>query len=159
MIGVSVNDPVARPADLVKFQELLINGAKSVKVGERVVAGKVGRSCPGDEVTESLWEWLDLPGSAEEVVVREGHDPCCVASNEEVAVETKGGNAREDFHSTYGGAAEAAGDPTNGKILDTRHMLEVFEGASPIEHIPKRQPIDKHWDHAGIVAQYTLSGP
>ena len=72
-------------------------------------------------------------------------------------MKAKGRDAREDFHSTYGGATEAASDPTNHKILDTCHMLEVLEGASPVKHVPKRQPIGEYQDHACIVAQNTLS--
>ena len=143
----------------MKFQKLLVDDAEGVKASERVVAGEVGGPCTGDEVAESSWEWLDLPSSAKEVVVGEGHDPRCVTSNEEVAAKAEGGDARKDFHSTYGGASEAASDPTNGKILDTRHMLEVLESASPVERVPKWQPIGKHRDHTGVVAQHTLSGP
>ena len=152
MLGKAVNDPVAQPADFVEFQELLINGAESVKAGERVVAGKVGGSCLGDEVVELLWEWLDLPSSTEEMIVRESHDSGHIAGNEEVATKVKRGDARKNFHSTYGGATEAAGDPMNCKVLNAHHMLEIFEGASPVKRVPKRQPIGKYWDHAGIVA-------
>ena len=158
-ISVAVNDPVAQPADLMKLQELLTNGAEGVKAGERVVTREVRGPCPRNEVAELPWEWFDLPGSAEKVIVQESHDLRCVASNEEVAMEAKGGDAREDFHSTYGGTAETAGDPMNHKILDACHMLEVFEGASPIERVPKWQPIGEYWDHAGVVAQDMLSGP
>ena len=119
----------------------------------------MGGSCPGDEVAESPWEWLDLPRPSEEVVVREGHNPCGVASDEEVAAEPEGGDAGKDFHSTYRGASEAACDPSNGKVLDARHMLEIFESASPVERIPKRQPIGEYQDHAGVVAKHTLSRP
>ena len=150
MIGVSVNDPVAQLANFVKFQELLINGAESIEAGERVVAGKVGGPCPGDEVAESLWKWLDLPGSAEEMIVQESHDSGHVASNEEVATKAKRGDARKDFHGTYGGTAEAASDPTNREVLNARHMFEILEGASPVERVPKQQPIGKYRDHAGI---------
>ena len=66
----------------MKFQKLLINSSESVEASEWVVAGEVGGPCPGDEVAKSPWEWLDLPSSMEEVVVREGHNPCCVASDE-----------------------------------------------------------------------------
>ena len=136
----------------MKFQKLLVDSAESVEAGERVVTREMGGPCPGNKVTKSSREWLDLPSSMEEVVIRESHDARRVAGNEEVAAEAEGGDARKDFHSAYRGASETASDPTNGEILDTRHVLEVFESASPVERIPERQPIGEYRDHTGIVA-------
>ena len=67
MVGVAVNDPVAWLADLM---ELLTNGAKGVKAGERVVAGEVRRPCLRDKVLELPGEGFNLPGFTEEMMPR-----------------------------------------------------------------------------------------
>ena len=157
VISVLVNHSVARLAGFMEFYELLTNSAKSVEASERIVAGEVGGSGPGDEVVELSGERFNLPGPAEKVFVRESHVSSSVASDEEVALETERGDAGKDFHDPYGRTVEAAGDPSNHEVLDACHVLEIFEGASPVEHVPKQQPIGKYGDHAGVVAHDTLS--
>ena len=156
-VRISINHSVAWSTGLMKLYELLINSAEGVEASEGVVAGKVGGSGPRDKVAEPSREQFNLPGPAEEVIVQESHDPSCVASNKEVAPEPKGGDAREELHGSYGRTVETAGDPMDSEVLDMHHVLEIFEGASPVKRIPKQQPIGKYGDHTGIVAHDMLS--
>lgn len=157
-VSVAVNNPVAWLTNLVEFDELLADSAEGIDVGEGVVTGEVGGPGPRDKVMEPSRKWFNLPSPVQQVVVWESHDPSRVARNEEIALELKRGDAREELHHSYGRAPETAGDPLDHKILNACHMPEILEGAFPVKRVPQWQPIGKYRDHAGIVAHDPLPG-
>ena len=126
-------------------------------MGERIIAGQMGGPGARDKIMELSGEWFNLPCPAQQVIFWESHDPGCIAHDEEVALEPEWGNAREELHCPYGSALETAGYPLDCEVLDTCHVLEIFEGSFAIKRVPQRQPIGEHGDHAGIIAHDLLS--
>lgn len=159
MVGIEVNNPVAQSADFMKLNELLVDSAQGIDVGEGVVAGQMGGPGVGDEVVELTREWFNLPSPSQQVIFWEGHDLDHIAHNEQVASEPKRRDAGEELHCPNRSAPETAGYPLDCKVLDACHVFEVFEGSFTIKHVPQRQPIGEHRDHAGVVAHDLLSRP
>ena len=120
-----VNHTVATSIGQVEFEELFINGAHGLKVGEGIVTWLILWPMLGGEMPEPRGSDVHLPGLAQQVVVGKSHDACGVSRNEEVAMQPQGGNAANELNRANGCPAKAACYPSDRKVLNPAHVLEV----------------------------------